>query len=81
MFTSELKVYEALFSTRSDDTKSFPQEFQYPDINWENSLTMNITKYVMLNLYLQLLYDKEIDSDPRFKETLSLGLTYTFKNY
>ncbi len=80
-FSSILKVYEALFSTASDDEQDFPQEWQYPDINWENSLTVNLTKYIMMNVYLQLLYDKEIDSDPRFKETLSLGLTYTFKNH
>ncbi len=80
-FSSILKVYEALFSTKSDDMQDFPQQWQHPDINWENSLTVNLTKYIMLNVYLQLLYDKEIDSDPRFKETLSLGLTYTFKNH
>jgi hypothetical protein len=27
-------------------------------------------------LYMQLLYDKEIDLKGRFKQTLALGLTY-----
>jgi len=30
----------------------------------------------MVNLYTQLLYDREIDAGARLKETLALGLTY-----
>lgn len=32
----------------------------------------------MVNLYIQFLYDKEIDLGGRFKETMALGLTYKF---
>jgi len=87
-FTSDFKLYEALFSSKSDtDTTS---NWRYPDINWENSLTINLHKYIMLNWYMQLLYDKEVDVNPktgeldsgaRFKNTLSLGLTFNYKNY
>jgi hypothetical protein len=46
------------------------------DINWENIFSASVTKYVVVNLYTQWLYDKQIDKRGRFKETLSLGLTY-----
>lgn len=82
-FSSQLKAYEAVFSSAADETAGTPQEnyWRYPDINWENTLAINLTKYIMLNLYAQMLYDREISEDPRLKETLSAGLTYTFQNF
>ena len=34
--------------------------------------------YLMVNLYIQLLNDKEITTDGRFKEFPAFGLTYKF---
>ncbi len=72
-YTSKLTVFRALFSSESDDNNN---DWKSPDVNWENTFTANITKYLMVNLYMQLLYDKEVDLGGRFKQTLSLGLTY-----
>jgi hypothetical protein len=83
-FTTQLKLYEALFSSNTDAIKGTTKKnyWRYPDINWENTLEVNITKYIMLNLYAQLLYDREIDQDVGLKETLGIGLTFNFKkNY
>jgi hypothetical protein len=79
-FTSKLTVYEALFYSEEDDLKDLPNEdyWKSPDVNWENVFTASITKYLMVNLYIQWLYDKEIDLGGRLKQTLSLGLTYNF---
>jgi hypothetical protein len=77
-FTSKLSLFKALFYSESDKLKGQPNEdyWKSPDVNWENTFTASITKYLMVNLYIQLLYDKEIDKGGRFKQTLSLGLTY-----
>lgn len=77
-FTSKLTLFQALFSSESDKLKGQPNEnyWKSPDVNWENIFTARITEYLMVNLYIQLLYDKEIDLGVRFKQTLSLGLTY-----
>ena len=72
-YTSKLTVFRALFSSESDDNNN---DWKSPDVNWENTFTANITKYLMVNLYMQLLYDREIKLGGRFKQTLSLGLTY-----
>jgi hypothetical protein len=82
-FKSILKVYEAIVSSIAEETDGTAEEgeWRYPDVDWENDLTININKYLMLNLYVQLLYDREIDSDPRLKQTLSLGLTFAFSNH
>lgn len=73
-YTSNLKLFQTLFRSGipADDN------WKTADMNWENIFTASITKYLMVNLYTQLLYDKEIDTGLRIKETLSLGLTYKF---
>ncbi|KPK69118.1 hypothetical protein AMJ82_06325 [candidate division TA06 bacterium SM23_40] len=77
-FASKLTVFKALFYSESDELEGLPNEdyWKSPDVDWENILTANINTYVMVNFYMQLLYDKEIDLRSRFKQTLSLGLTY-----
>jgi hypothetical protein len=77
-FTSKLTVFQALFYSESDELEGLPNEnyWKSPDVDWENTFTAAITKYLMVNLYLQLLYDKEVDLAGRLKQTLSLGLTY-----
>jgi hypothetical protein len=77
-FQSKLTVFKALFYSEKDALSGLPDEnyWKAPDVNWENIFTAGITEHLMVNLYIQLLYDKEIDLAGRFKETLSLGLTY-----
>ena len=71
-YTSKLSLYKALFYSKSDEENYWKEV----DVNWENIISVSIAKYVTVLLYTQLLYDKEIDKKGRFKETLSLGLTY-----
>jgi hypothetical protein len=76
--TSDLTVYQAFYYSESDTVEGLPgaDDWKSPDINWENTFTAAITKHIVVNLYVQVLYDKEIDADVRLKETLSLGLTF-----
>jgi hypothetical protein len=77
-FTSKLSLYKALFFSKAEEFEGTPRENYWKaiDINWENSLSAAVAKYVTVSLYTQLLYDKEIDKRGRLKETLSLGITY-----
>lgn len=77
-YTSKLSLYKAIFYSKSEDLKGTPGEdyWKQPDANWENTVSVSVAKYVTVSLYTQLLYDKEISKKGRFKETLSLGLTY-----
>jgi len=76
--TSDLTVFKALYYSESDALEGLPgaDDWKSPDVNWENTFSAGITDYIVVNLYLQLLYDKQIDSDLRLKETLSLGFTF-----
>ena len=73
--TSKLSVYKAFFHSESDN---LGDEWKAVDMNWENILAAQVSEYVTVNLYLQLLYDEEIIDEFRLKQTLSLGLTYKF---
>ncbi len=77
-FKSRLSLFQAIFHSEADELESLPEEdhWKSPDVDWENIISASITEYLMVNLYAQLLYDKEIDLGARFKQTLSLGLTY-----
>ncbi|MFH1007888.1 MAG: hypothetical protein V1800_10375 [Candidatus Latescibacterota bacterium] len=75
---SKLSLFMAFFYSESDALKGKSNEdyWKSPDVNWENTFTAGITQYLMVNLYVQLLYDKEIKLGARFKQTLAMGLTY-----
>ncbi len=73
-YTSKLSLYKALFFSESD--KVATNDWKTVDANWEHFLTASITKVVQTVLYVQVLYDKEIDDGARFKQTLGLGLAY-----
>jgi hypothetical protein len=76
--TSDLTVYKALYYSESDALEGLPgaDDWKSPDVNWENTFSAGITEHIVVNLYVQVLYDKEIDADLRLKETLSLGFTF-----
>lgn len=78
-YVGKLSLYKALYFSESSELEGLPNEnhWQYPDMNWENTLNASITNLVMVSLYVQFLYDREITEKMRFKETLSLGLTIT----
>ncbi len=80
-FASKMTVYKAVFNSKKDELAGLPNQnyWKQSDLGLENTLVANISKYLMVNLYLQMLYDKEVDPRARFKQTLSLGLTYAIK--
>ena len=75
-YTGKLTLFQAVFFS---DAASDPEgKWKALDVAWDNTIAASITKYVMVNLTAQLVYDKEIDTKLRLKETLALGLTYKF---
>ncbi len=77
-YIGKLTVFNSVYYSESDKLKGTPQEnnWKYPDVNFENTLNVKLHKYLILNLYVQVLYDREVARDARFQETMSLGLTY-----
>jgi hypothetical protein len=79
-YTTELKVYEALLSSKAASVKNTPEAdyWRYPDVTWEHTLAVNLTKYIMFNFYAQMMYDRETDASIKYRQTLGLGLSYAF---
>jgi hypothetical protein len=73
-YTSKLVLFQALFF--SEATADTAGNWKALDVGWENTFTAGITKILMVNLTAQALYDKEINTRARLKETLALGLTF-----
>ena len=77
-YTSKLILFQALFSTEAAKLKGEYNAVYWKalDVGWENIFAASITEVLMVNLAAQVLYDKEINTKARLKETLALGLTY-----
>lgn len=73
-FNSKLRIYQALFNSKSDDF--LHEEWKSPDLNWENTISFKIYKAISMNLYLQTIYEKEQIAELQFKETMGLGFSY-----
>lgn len=68
--TTKLTLFKAIFYSKKEELY-----WKCVDVNWENIFSSSIAKYLTVNLYVQFLYDKQIDKKGRFKQTLALGLT------
>jgi len=77
-FNSKLTLFQALMNSKSDELND---DWKEVDINWDNIFRVKVSSLINVGLTWQLLYDKEIDDGGRLKQTLSLGLAYSFANF
>jgi Protein of unknown function (DUF3078) len=77
-YVGKLSLYKAFFFSDKDELEGTPHEdyWQAVDVNFENTFSAAVAKYINVSLYVQVLYDKQIDKRGRLKQTLALGLTY-----
>ncbi len=66
LFTSKLELFSNL--ERVDEI----------DVNWDNLFSAKISKYISVSLNICLFYDKDINKKRQLKETLAVGLSYSF---
>ncbi len=77
-WVTKLTTFKAFFNSESDDLEGTEKEdyWKAVDVNWENTFSAQVAKYLAVSLYVQWLYDKEIAKGGRFKETLGFNLTW-----
>jgi len=75
---SKLRVFKALTSSASDDLAGMPGEDDWKgvDVAWETTLSAAVSKYIQTTLFFELLYDKEIVDEMRYRELFGFGVTY-----
>jgi len=66
LFTSKLEMFSNL------------KAINEVDVNWDNMFTSKITKYIGVSFNIKLLYDRDISSQRQLKQTLAVGLNYSF---
>jgi hypothetical protein len=77
-YTGKLTFFKALYFSKKDEVAGTPRADYWKaiDVNWENIVTAQITKIVAVNFYAQFLYDKQISTRGRLKETLGIGFLF-----
>jgi hypothetical protein len=74
--SSDLEEFDDLAAVSFPGTDKIADFWRSPDINWQNTFSAQITKYLAVNLYLQMIYDrfdqstKVHNSDPMPQEEL-----------
>ena len=48
------------------------------DVNWDNTFSAKVSEIIKVSLNVRLLYDKDIFYKRQLKQTLAVGLSYTF---
>ncbi|MBD3223854.1 MAG: DUF3078 domain-containing protein [Caldithrix sp.] len=48
------------------------------DVNWDNVFSAKLAQYITVSLNIKLFYDKNISAKRQLKQTLAVGLSYTF---
>lgn len=74
-YTSFLNLYQALMASENVNNR-----WKTIDIDWQNNLSVNITKYVMISFIFQMIYDRDMSEEVRTRQLLSLGLTFKYKS-
>lgn len=81
------KYKNDIFESRLELFTSYIDSFGTIDVNWQNALVMNVTKWLTMNISTQLIYDKDIliedengveDDRVQFKSVIGAGITYKF---
>ena len=65
LFTSRLDLFSDL------------EAFNRIDVDWDNTFSAGIAKYLNVNFNFRLYYDRDLSQKRQIKQTLSVGLTYS----
>ncbi len=82
IYFGKLNIYQALANSESENLAGQvnSEYWKTPDVRWEHNLSVGITGYLAMNLYVDFRYDKDVDLAGRFKQTLGLALVYRYGN-
>lgn len=74
---NKLRIYTAFISTES--VKMAENDYwRYPDITFETSISLFLTRNLILSYYYNLIFDREFDKEPRSRQTLGAGFKFGF---
>ena len=69
---------ENILLTSKLDLFSNLESLKKVDVRWDTVLSAKVSRFVDVNLNVELLYDSNVSSKRQLKQLLALGLSYTF---
>lgn len=80
-YQNDLEAWEIAGSNPDTKPKSVPRhERLHPTVGWKNWITLKLSNYISTDFYHELQYNKAQNTAVRMYSTLTIGLSYTFKN-
>ncbi|OQX95105.1 hypothetical protein B6I21_07140 [candidate division KSB1 bacterium 4572_119] len=73
-----LKISENSLLTSKLELFSAFEAFDKTDVNWDNLISTKISKYFNITFNFKLFYDKDISAKRQIKQSIALGVSYTF---
>ncbi len=72
------QITEAILFTSKLGLFSNLQAIDEVDVNWDNVISAKVAKYLSVSFNFKLLYDSDISPVRQLKQTLAVGLSYSF---
>lgn len=76
LYEGRLRVYKYLYNSKSEELPD--ENWKAPDIDFENTISVSLSKFIQLTLYIQVIYEKEQTANLQIKENIAVGLNYKF---
>jgi hypothetical protein len=71
-------IENVVFQTKCDLFMNYLQSPLHIDVNWDVLLSMKINKFLSASISTRLAYDYDYNEKLQFKETLGIGLSFSF---
>jgi hypothetical protein len=74
LYEGKLRVFKSIYNSKA---KEFPnQNWKTPDVDFENTVSVSLGKFLQLTFYLEIIYDRERNETVQIKENVAFGLSY-----
>ncbi|RKY93458.1 MAG: hypothetical protein DRQ06_06695, partial [Candidatus Hydrothermota bacterium] len=73
-YEGKLRIFKALYNSKADELPN--DNWKAVDFDFQNTVSVSLSKYIQLNLLLELVYDKDLVDIVQVKENFAIGLSY-----
>lgn len=73
------EIFEnVVFQTKCDMFMNYIENTRFIDVSWDVLLAMKINEFLSASISTQMVYDQDYNAKLQFKETLGIGLSFSF---
>jgi hypothetical protein len=75
-FNSKIALFQTLVNSDLSDNK---QHFNIPDIDWNTQISIKCMQFLELSYFSSVKFNQDLTSKYKFKQTIGVGLAYSFR--